>query len=389
MNKYLKKITGLPVRKRIIISSLIVSIIFFIATTPIITWAIDFIVSPTPPTSVQVRTTGTGALSVVWSKPDSIDLKSIEIAVNQESIILDGRIEEYTHPKAEYPIVLSLQSIDIIGNRSNKVEYTITESQAGNADRIISIPDIYTQENNLVLRIIITLVVLGVTIFILTQFILLLPKKNIQRLVLALYPAFVLSPFLLFMLSLLVTESTSFGKFLLSFVFALSCFVVSYFVLLTTNILHTSIFVSIPLEQAARAAQFIFTLVSSYVVLILFFGAQYIFVEKVLFILPFIFFVSFSSIIMLPKVDIKLALIKTANIVLTILFAIFVMSIWPINYIYAILTIAVCFYIMLSISLEMRQVLTNYIWGEYGVLIALIIILLVLNSTWGINGTLI
>jgi hypothetical protein len=67
--------------------------------------------------------------------------------------------------------------------------------------------------------------------------------------------------------------------------------------------------------------------------------------------------------------------------------SIIVLSIWPIQSIYSILSAAVIYYILLNIALENRPKLSKNIWLEYIFLILLVIILLFTNSTWGINGT--
>ncbi len=226
-------------------------------------------------------------------------------------------------------------------------------------------------------------------ILLLTAFVFKFKLTNFKQKILLFYPSIVLIPYVILSISFLVSETTEFSRFVLSALFSVVFYIVTYFVLLTTNILYTSTYVTIPLEQAARAAQFIFSLLSSYLVLILFFGASFNFFQKSILILPFIFYLSYSSILLLAEVKSFDATIKALTISLTIWISIFIFSIWPINYIFAILAVAVCFYILLSMSLEVRSNLNRYVWAEYGVLILLILILLIISSNWGINGTLI
>ncbi|GAB4284794.1 MAG: hypothetical protein Kow0081_2160 [Candidatus Dojkabacteria bacterium] len=382
------RLKRINVRYRILFFSLLVGLIFFIATTPLLLWVNDLISKPSPPTNVTATFEESKVL-VSWEKPNNFDIKGFILRFGDNEIKVGSGIREYSFANAVFPLEFSIISQDIFGNKSNPVEASLVNefNISGLVTRLDSFSDTSKESNTSFIILISLFIVLIVLIG--TQVVLLFPVRNVKRYILGVYPTIVTFPVVFLSLTFLVAETNSFSQLLFSFFFSILVVGFSYFLLLITNILHTSLQVNIPLEQAARAAQFIFSLLTSYVVLILFFGTQYNFFEKIVLILPFIFALSFASIHMLPDSSLDISIIKSASISITILFAIFVLSIWPINYIYAILGIAVCFYIMLSISLETRPILQKYVWVEYTVLAGLIVFLLLTNSFWGINGTLI
>ena len=69
--------------------------------------------------------------------------------------------------------------------------------------------------------------------------------------------------------------------------------------------------------------------------------------------------------------------------------SIVVLSIWPIQSAYSILSAAVIYYILLNVALENRPKLGKSIWIEYIFLAILIVLLLFTNSVWGINGAIV
>jgi hypothetical protein len=206
---------------------------------------------------------------------------------------------------------------------------------------------------------------------------------------LAMYSSIVMAPLGLLSLSISFSDPN-----LLSLVFSiislgLVFIFLMYFVLLDVNILNISQKLEMPLEQAGRAAQFIFTLLSSYAVLILFFGANFNFFEKLLIIIPFIFVITLLSLYSPRDSSLGQSVVKSLSISLAIAVGVFVFSIWPVNFIYAILSIAVIFYILLSLGMEFRTRLPRQVYYEYISLVIIIVFLLLINSVWGILGPII
>ncbi len=383
----IKRVREINVRNRIIILSAAVSIFFFVFTTPILAWIGALITPPNELQNIRVLAS-TSSLRLTWDEPTEIDIKSISISISEQSFELSGSETSFSKGlDGSIPREIKIVVKDNFGI-TNNINISLEEfnDQADLVDFTYNQNDNETRANSTVFR---RSLLLGIILLIGTFAVLGFDVSDMKTMVLGFYPSAVVIPYLLLSYSFLISESYEFNKLILSIVFSLLLYIISYFVVLTTNILNTSINVKIPLEQAARASQFIFSLISSYLILILFFGASFNFFEKIVFIVTPIFYLTFSAILMLENVTPKQAIIRSSSITLALIYGIFVLSIWPINYVYAILTIAVCFYILLSVALEIRPKLSRHVWIEYAILISLVTFLLILNSNWGINGTII
>jgi hypothetical protein len=381
----IKQLRKIPVRRRIIGVALFVAFIFFFMSTPLLSWVRDVVASPREVRNLDVIATA-DSLRLTWDRAGDIDLTSIRITVGDDEIDLPADSVEFERRFDEFA--------------PDSVTFSIRDRFSNQTDTVISLTDLQTDDivtdtynefdssasaNRIVIS---SSIAICLILFIGTIVVFGVEIEHIKTLVLTIYPTVIILPYAILSFSFLVSERGELNKLILSFIFSLLVYLIGYFLLLTVNILNTSIRIIIPLAQAARASQFIFSLISSYVILILFFGANYSFFEKTILILPNIFFVTFSTILMLEHITYRQAIIRSGSITITILYAIFVLSIWPTSYVYAILAIAVCYYILLSIALEFRQKLNRYIWIEYSTLVFLITFLLIINSSWGINGTL-
>ena len=381
-----KRIRKISVRKRIVWVSGLTSILFFLLTAPVIAW-VSSLVSP-PNDLVNLRVLASrSSINLTWDKINEIDVNSLAIDFIDQSFELDSSESSFSKPvDGEIPKKITIKIKDRFGYENTMVIDLNEFSDLDLVDQTFNKSELESRANFIVLS---RGMLIGVIIFVGTSFVLGFHFSSLETTVLSFYPSIVIIPYLFLTYSFLIAESFEINKLILSVIFSLILYVISYFVILTTNILNTSISVKIPLEQAARASQFIFSLISSYIILVLFFGAAYNFFEKIILIVPPIFYLTFSAILMLENITSKQAIIRSLSITFALIYGIFVLSIWPINYIYSILTIAVCFYILLSVALEIRTKINIYVWIEYGVLGFLIAFLLILNSNWGISGTLI
>ncbi|KXK09582.1 MAG: hypothetical protein QY330_01955 [Candidatus Dojkabacteria bacterium] len=202
-----------------------------------------------------------------------------------------------------------------------------------------------------------------------------------------LFPAIGVFSISLFAELIILTVFSELGQLSLILVSAVFFWLFSYIILLTVNILNAAYNNPIPLLQAARAAQFVLTLVISY----------------------FFFFLLFSNDIFLPFRLIAIHLISGLLVYITLWsldlffyqrltvslamgtitsFAAAIVSIWPVSAPYLALAQSIVLYICLGISLEVRDIISKWIWIEYLSLFVLIVIMLALVAEWGINGTL-
>lgn len=382
------------VRRRIVIASAVCSILLFIFTTPVISGILTFLAPPASLQNVKIIQS-IDSVKLTWNIIDSPNVKSYTVKVNE-------RIEEIAKDKAEYGITandtfvdnsesanISIQSNDFIGRQSQPIVFEITritetsplktyeETKGGDISAIRG------GQSALLLAIIVS-ILLSIFAGWIFQF----KIKTVKEGLLVGYVGIVNFSYLFIALSFLFGSELPLGRFVLSVLLSVGFYILSYLIYLTVNILYNSLSYELPLEQAAKASQFIFSLIASYLLLIAFFSSEYRLFDKTLFVSLFVGYYSLASISMLKNIKVKDAMWRTISITMVIVFAIFVISIWPIHYIYGILAIAVIYYILLSISLENRHTLTKYTWVEYGVLLSLVFFLFVLTSNWGINGSL-
>ncbi len=377
-------------RRRIVISALITAMIFFGITSPVITYFSDLLATPATPAGVSL-VQGVEKLTVRWDNPRQLDIIGYDISLrDQQQRVGIEETETSFDLGVSYPIVFKITAIDPLGQSSTIVESEVVALEEGQIAKTVNITDSLPADTSRAQNFLLRAFILSFIVFGLTAFSFQFIFPNVKSILLSTYPAAILFPYALIVLPLFGEAGGSVAGVVISFIATIVVFFLTYFVMLTTNILYASMSINLPLEQAAKATQFIFSLISSYVVLIVGFSADISFTSKLALIAPFFILYTFLSIMMQKGVKMINALYRTAGICLTIVFGIFVLSIWPVDFVYAILTVAVIYYILLSIALELRnQKLQRYVWVEYTVLIILITLLLFINSFWGINGPLI
>lgn len=388
---FIVKLAKLPARRKIIISSFLSSFVFILLCTPII--AIFTSVLTTESKVEYSYEQAGGILKIDFLNIDSVLGTNIILKYKdgfESTIALAPNIPaSQTINIAEVPFTVEIYENDQIGKSFQITTISIEDLNQTKQDGNVLI-QIDSQNNPNILRDfvpkvgILFFIILFLGFFAISHDLVL--KKSF---LLAMYSSIVMAPLGLLSLSISFSDPN-----LLSLVFSiislgLVFIFLMYFVLLDVNILNISQKLEMPLEQAGRAAQFIFTLLSSYAVLILFFGANFNFFEKLLIIIPFIFVITLLSLYSPRDSSLGQSVVKSLSISLAIAVGVFVFSIWPVNFIYAILSIAVIFYILLSLGMEFRTRLPRQVYYEYISLAIIIVFLLLINSVWGILGPII
>lgn len=158
-----------------------------------------------------------------------------------------------------------------------------------------------------------------------------------------------------------------------------------YFIILTVNILNVSYISRIPLAQAAKAANFLYTLFGAYFSFLLILRAG---VEIPFKLIPFVLVVFLLTLntFWFKKESVKQLFGETIAVVLIMgtLFCIFL--IWPLSVEVATMLYIVVFYILLGLGLEERETTSTLMEIEYVVLLVFTIFLLLKLTAWGING---
>lgn len=384
----MKFLKNLDTRQRAMVVAVTLPIILFFCISPLSTWSYQVLSAPFAPKNIKV-VQKSNELDLLWDGNKEFDLKGYRIQLDRAG----NKVNEYFTKETSYLITglengveyrVKLYSEDDSSNKSSGVEFNAIPNIEKNSFSANIDPNVDNFNN----FIIVNLVFGALLLLIGTLWTLFFKIKKITFFTIGMFPSLAAVPFLGLTLSLLLSVNATVNKFIFSMGVSLAYGAGIYLLLLTVNILNTSVYVKIPLEQAAKASQFIFSLITTYLTLIFVYGSELDFFLKLIFIASVIFYFSYSCIWFLREISLQQVLFRSLNILFLMSLAVVIFSVWPINYVYAMLSTAVIFYILLSMSLEMRTNLTKYVWLEYSVLILLITVLLVSNSVWGINGLL-
>ncbi len=377
---------NLSTRGRAILVSIVVGLLVFAISSPIASNLYELLFPPSEVTNVKI-TEKDSEIDVDWSKNPEGDVISYNLSLGNDEVKIDKDTTTYSFYKLDnsqsYPF--SITAEDDSGKVSTPFSINVQPTDKTNTET-------YNQSNlesDNSRNIIITSLVIAFIVFILNLWVLFFKVNKSTIFTVGLFPSFCTMAFLIFALTL----SASISSFSSRLIFSLAVFfgftLGMYLILLTSNILNGSVHNDIPLSQAGKASQFIFALISTYLILIYAFGSYQDFTTRIIISLPFVYYFSYSSIWMTKNVSSEQVFIRSFVITMIMGLSLLVFSIWPIESVYAILAASVIFYILLNVALEIRKHLNRTIWIEYGILTILILILLFTNGSWGINGTLI
>lgn len=377
----------LTTRNRAVVSSVIIGIAFFLLLSPIISSVFSFILPPSTPRNVEVIEKSR-EVDFKWDNENiENDVTGFRFVVDNQEFNLDVSVDNYiiSNLENDTKYAIKFYAIDNLNRTSEPLSFDITPSNRTNSYQFNEFDVVEHNQRTVVT----TTIFLAILIFVLTQWILFFKLRGRSLLTVGLYPSVSIAPFILLGSSLYFSINSTFNQAIYVAAFAIGMMIFSYIIFLTTNILNISLRQSIPLEQAARASQFIISLISSYIIFIYSLSSSYGLGVKLAIIVPFIFYFTYSGIWILRDISSRQVLIRTVVITLTMVLAIMIVLIWPINVIYTILAASVIYYILLNVALDYRTKLNLNYWIEYIVLIILVSVLLVTTANWGINGTII
>jgi hypothetical protein len=375
------------IRQKIVISSILLSFVLFLLISPVGSFLVQWI---TPPTSVKNITviTKNNEIEISYSPKKEIDFDKYYIVVNKgdadrrEIRTRDTRVLiSDISVGGEYD--LEIKARDLLGMYSEPIKIKVTPGFSLDSQKL----NFYERSSSFNSYIIGNILIMS-SLIVFCSFWIIGFKKNRQTIVtIVFFPTIAVLPLFLFISSVSFYINHTYNQFYFASIVSLALGIVLYLLFLTMNILFNAHFKPIPLEQAAKAAQFIFVLISTYIMLIYAFGSNLNVLFKLGLVSIFIFYFSYVSMWTLKELSVEQITLRSFVMVMIMLLSIVVFSIWPVNYIYAMLSSATIFYIMLSIGIEVRTFLGRYIWVEYMILIFLTTMLLFMTSVWGINGS--
>lgn len=373
-------------RSRAIFSSILLGLIVFSVSSPIAINLYEIVFPPNEVSNIKIIEKS-NELDVSWSKNPESDIAGYVLSLSGQE---DAKLDKETTNHSFYQLsndssyTLTIKAVDDSGKNSGGFTTEVQPKDKAETSEFNRITDVNNQRT-----IILTAIGFAFVLFLLNLWVLFFKVNKSTAFTIAAFPSFCMIPFLIFSLTLIASVNNFANKLILSIVLVVGISIANYLLLLTSNILNGSVYSEIPLLQAGKASQFIFSLVSSYLILIYAFGSYQDFFIRILISLPFIYYFSYSSIWMNKNIAPGQVVTRAVAITLIMALSLFIFSIWPIEAVYAILAASVIFYILLNVALEIRKTLNRTVWIEYGVLTLLILILLFANSAWGINGSII
>lgn len=374
-------------RQRAIFGALFLGVITFMVISGFFQFVISFLLPPSSPTNVRVEERY-GEVSFTWDKVQEFDVENYRIYVdNSEYVKLRNDVGNYliTELDLNQKNNIELVATDSTGRDSSRISYTTS----GNGSQISEFLNPFDAQAVSLRDNVIYSLVLSVIILMINSWVLFFNHSRKSFSVTGVYPSIALFPFFILGFTLFDSINNQVARLVLVLAMSAVFAVLGYITLLTNNILHGSIKMQLPLEQAAKAVQFIFSLLSTYLIMIFVLGADIDIFRRLVFILPFIFYYSYSSIWFLRHLRKKDVFNKSILLTLLVGLSIVVVAVWPIDSVYSILFSAVVYYILLNVALENRKKIPYGYWVEYLVLISLAIFILFTTAFWGINGSII
>ncbi len=161
-----------------------------------------------------------------------------------------------------------------------------------------------------------------------------------------------------------------------------------YFLILTANILNISYISRIPLAQAAKAANFLFTLFGAYFSFLLILRIATDIQFKLIPFVLVVFLLTLNT-FWFKKESFKQLFGETIAVVLFMLTMFVVFLVWPLSVEVAAMFYIIIFYILLGLGLEERETTSTLMGIEYTILLVIAGFILLKLTNWGINGPII
>lgn len=375
----------LSTRKKAVISSILSGLFLLFLTSPVTDNIVDIATPPHEIRNIQVSQRSSEVF-IKWDKNRDSDIKEYEIIVNDNKVLKTNSAEIYVSElNNNETYKLKMRAVDSTGAKSETTEFNVKPSE----DIVSFFVNAGDNSDNFGIGWIIKIILSSIFLSILTLWVIDFRINKLTIFTIGLMPPITILSYLILAISVLLSINSTINKVLFSLSVSIGYVLAVYLLILTANILNTSNYMTIPLEQAAKASQFIFSLISSYLMFIFAFGSNVNVLVKLFLIVPLIFFFSFSAITALKIYRKEQSMKMSLNITFIMTLYLVVISVWPVNFVYSMLSAAVIFYVLLSIALETRAKLNRYIWIEFITLFILITIMLFTSSVWGVNGTLI
>ncbi len=212
--------------------------------------------------------------------------------------------------------------------------------------------------------------------------------RYIRYFTVAFFPALFVSVFSFFVRLSLLQSFFSLKSWLLSFILLILFIYLLYFLLLNSNILNISSITAVPLERAAKTAQYIFSLILCYLITIIIFSLDLPVEVRIIVVSLMFFYLTYQTFWPLNLSSTELfSITGTLGIIFT-LFSL-VISLWPLSPPFVAIVFTTALYIVYGLGLDRVGKITSLSKLEYLTVLTVVGFFCIFVSTWGINGRLI
>ncbi len=175
---------------------------------------------------------------------------------------------------------------------------------------------------------------------------------------------------------------------LMSIVIGLFISVISYFLILSSNILNVSSVSGIPLERAAKTAQYVFSLLFTYFSIMLVNSLSLNIWVKIICMIIIFTYVCYQTFWILSLPANKLHFISlTTSLLLSV--SLPVLYLWPIKPEFIALFYTTSLYVILGRALDRTGGSNVGLIFEYSIVVLVVTLYCIISAVWGINGRLI
>ncbi len=136
-----KRIVNLNTRGRIVVSSFLLLILFFILTTPLTFWISSILTPPEEPFNINAIQNNQ-SITLTWTPGNEIDIRKHVIEIQDNSIDINNSESRYVFETTEYPVSIKIYAVDVLGFSSEAVNF---ELQA--PPQNFSITNTFNQDN--------------------------------------------------------------------------------------------------------------------------------------------------------------------------------------------------------------------------------------------------
>lgn len=212
--------------------------------------------------------------------------------------------------------------------------------------------------------------------------------RYIRFFTVAFFPAIFITVFTFFVRLSLLQSFLSLRGWLFSFFLLVVFIFLLYFLILNSNILNIGSLTAVPLERAAKTAQYIYSLIFGYLLTVVVYSLALPIYARLLIVVVMFFYLTYQTFWTLNISSKELINLTIAVGSIFSLWA-FIISLWPMPPAFVAIAFTTFLYLTFGLGLDRVGKISILSRIEYFTVLAIVLTFCIMVSTWGINGRLI